>query len=82
VVGFWGIRKQLKSLSINYRLFLFGSEPKSSLFIIISYTIGHTHKKKHWQNIWKNSWRIDISFSEQLLNPIRDWNFLKDLEHP
>jgi len=81
VVGFWDIRKQLKSLSINNRSFLFRSEPKSRPFIIILYTIGHTHKKKHWQNLWNNSQRIEFSFSEQLLNPFRGWNFLKDLEH-
>jgi hypothetical protein len=40
----------------------------------------HTQKQT-LANSMENSQRIDISFSKQLTNPIREWDVLRDLVH-
>ena len=63
----------------THHFFLFDFREKVGGINMILYIIGHTHKKKHSQNLCENHQRADFYFSGQLIKCIRGWNFLSEL---
>jgi hypothetical protein len=88
-VGFWGIMEQ-RSFSISELVFsdhqlvfcfafLIGGNFQGCYYDMI-YIKPHTQKQTLAKSIEKLS-EIDIVLSEQLMNPIKSWKFLRNSIH-